>query len=207
MNYDFLEKHKIVPVVVLNKLEDTIPTLTAMSRGGIKVAEITFRTECAADAIKLASTSSECADILIGAGTVINADQCEKAISSGAKFIVSPGFGPDVAEVCKKHDVPYLPGVCTPTEIMAALKYDLKILKFFPAGAFGGLKTLKALSAAFPQVRFLPTGGVDASNMGEFFSQKFTAAVGGSWMVKGDLIAQGKFDEIDRLSREAVSLL
>ncbi|MCR4790938.1 MAG: bifunctional 4-hydroxy-2-oxoglutarate aldolase/2-dehydro-3-deoxy-phosphogluconate aldolase [Treponemataceae bacterium] len=207
MKYNFLETHKIVPVVVINKLEDTIPTLSALSKGGINVAEITFRTSCAEDAIKLASSSIECAKVLIGAGTVINKGQCLRAIKAGAKFIVSPGFSKDVFKVCKKHDIPYLPGVCTPTEIMMAKECGLNILKFFPAGAYGGIKTLKALSAAFPDVKFLPTGGVDASNMNEFFAQKFIAAIGGSWMVKGDLIAQGKFDEIERLSKEAVALL
>ena len=200
-NYDFLNEHKIVPVVVLNKIDDTLPTLQALSKGGIKVAEITFRTSCAEEAIKIAASSNECSDMLIGAGTVINSDQCERAIKAGAKFIVSPGFGPDVAETCIKYDIPYLPGVCTPTEIMAALKFGLTTLKFFPAGAFGGIKTLKALSAAFPQVKFLPTGGVDAENMTEFLSQKFVAAIGGSWMMKGD------FSDIERLSKEAVATL
>ena len=201
MNYDFLNVHKIVPVVVINKIEDTIPTLQALSKGGIKVAEITFRTDCAEEAIKLACSSKDCQEMLIGAGTVINSDQCERAIKAGAKFIVSPGFGSDVAQTCQKYDIPYLPGVCTPTEIMAAKAFGLKILKFFPAGAFGGLKTLKAISAAFPDVKFLPTGGVDAENMTDFLTQKFVAAVGGSWMMKGD------YSDIERLSRQAIEKL
>ena len=201
MSYEFLNEHKIVPVVVINKIEDTIPTLQALSKGGIKVAEITFRTECAEEAIKLAANSQECRDILIGAGTVINSDQCEKAIKAGSKFIVSPGFGEDVAKTCMKYDIPYLPGVCTPTEIMAAKRCGLKILKFFPAGAFGGLKTLKAISAAFPDVKFLPTGGIDGENLTDFLSQKFVVAVGGSWMMKGS------FEDIERLSKEACEKL
>ncbi len=185
MNYEFLQDHKIVPVVVLNDLEDTLPTLDAMKRGGITVAEITFRTACAKDAIALACKKEK--DMLIGAGTVINAEQCNSAIDAGAKFIVSPGFDQGVYETCVQRDVPYIPGVVTPTEIMNAVNKGLKILKFFPAGVFGGLKALKAVSAAFPGVKFLPTGGVDESNAPEFLSQKFIVGVGGSWMMKGSL--------------------
>ncbi len=199
MDYSFLDSHKIVPVVVLNKLEDTLPTLRAMKNGGIDVAEITFRTACAAEAIKLAC--AECKDMLIGAGTVINADQCNAAIGAGAKFIVSPGFDQGVFDVCEKYGVPYLAGVVTPTEIMNAIAHGLTVLKFFPAGVFGGIKAMKAMSSAFPGIRFLPTGGVDASNMKDFLSQKFIAAVGGSWMVKGTP------EEIEKLCREATNLL
>ena len=185
MDYGFFNEHKIVPVVVLNKLEDTLPTLRAMEEGGIKVAEITFRTACAKDAIALAA--KEAKDMLIGAGTVINRDQCLSAIEAGAKFIVSPGFDQGVYETCVQFDIPYIPGVVTPTEIMNAVNKGLKILKFFPAGVFGGLKALKAVSAAFPGVKFLPTGGVDENNAPEFLAQKFIVGVGGSWMMKGSL--------------------
>ena len=185
MDYGFLQEHKIVPVVVLNKLEDTLPTLQAMKEGGITVAEITFRTACARDAIALAS--KEAKGTLVGAGTVINAEQCRSAIEAGAKFIVSPGFDQGVYETCVEKDVPYIPGVVTPTEIMNALNKGLPVLKFFPAGVFGGLKALKAMSAAFPSAKFLPTGGVDESNALEFLAQKFIVGVGGSWMMKGSL--------------------
>ena len=168
MDYSFLNDNKIVPVVVFNTVDEALPKLAALSKGGIKVAEITFRTACAEQCIALAS--KECKDMLIGAGTVINADQCEKAINAGAKFIVSPGFSKAVYEVCAKHNIPFLPGIATPTDIIAARECGLEILKFFPAGAFGGVKMLKALSAPFPNVKFLPTGGVDASNMKEYFS-------------------------------------
>ena len=198
MDYGFLQEHKIVPVVVLNKLEDTLPTLAAMKRGGITVAEITFRTECAKDAITLACKEAE--GMLIGAGTVINADQCAAAIDACAKFIVSPGFDQGVYEVCVQRDVPYVPGVVTPTEIMNAVNKGIRILKFFPAGVFGGLKALKAMSAAFPGVRFLPTGGVDESNAPEFLSQKFVVGVGGSWMMKGSL------DDVENACRRASHL-
>ena len=199
MDYSFLNEHKIVPVVVIKQLEDTLPTLDALFRGGIKVAEITFRTACAKDAIELAAKSRP--DMLIGAGTVINAEQCEAAIAAGAKFVVSPVLSLDVLAVCNKYGVPYLAGVVTPTEIMLAKNNGLSVLKFFPAGAYGGVKTLKALSAAFPDIKFLPTGGVDAENAEEYLKQPFVAAIGGSWMMKGS------YEDIERQSREAVKRL
>ncbi len=199
MDYSFLNDNKIVPVVVFNSVEETLPKLAALERGGIKVAEITFRTACAEECIALAS--KECTNMLIGAGTVINADQCERAIKAGAKFIVSPGFSKDVYDVCAEHDIPLLPGIATPTEIMAVKDCGLNIVKFFPAGAFGGVKMLKALSAPFPTLKFVPTGGVDASNMKDFLALNAVIAIGGSWMMKGEP------EDIERLSREAVSLL
>lgn len=173
----------VVPVVVLNKVEDTVSVIKALHDGDVPVAEICFRTPCAAECIKLAV--KEFPNDLIGAGTVINAKQCEEAIACGAKFIVSPGLSKSVAEVCKKHNVPYLPGVVTPTEIMEAIELGLTTLKFFPAGVFGGLKAINALGAAFPQVKFMPTGGVDNSNLKEFISCNKIIACGGSWMCKG----------------------
>ena len=163
-----IKKIKLVPVVVLNKVEDTLPTMKALIDGGIPVAEITFRTACASECIKLASETYP--DALVGAGTVINEAQCEEAIACGAKFIVSPGLSKEVADVCKKHGIPYLPGVDTPTEIIAAIDLGLTTLKFFPAGIFGGLKAIKALGAAFPAIKFMPTGGVDNTNLKEFLA-------------------------------------
>lgn len=185
MYEELFENNKVVPVVVLKKLEETLPTLQAMQRGGVNVAEITFRTDCAADAIKLGR--SELPDMFIGAGTVINGEQCERAIACGAQFIVGPGLSEEVAAVCKKHDIPYLPGCVTPTEIMKAISLGYNIIKFFPAGVFGGLKALKALSGPFPQVKFLPTGGADLSNLKEYLAFDKIVAVGGSWMMKGDI--------------------
>ena len=199
MDYTVLNEYKLVPGVVIKQLDDTLPTLDALYKGGIKVAEITFRTACAKDAIELAAKSRP--DMLIGAGTVINAEQCEGAIAAGAKFVVSPGLSLDVLAVCNKYGVPYLAGVVTPTEIMLAKNNGLSVLKFFPAGAYGGVKTLKALSAAFPDIKFLPTGGVDADNAEEYLKQPFVAAVGGSWMMKGS------YEDIERQSREAVERL
>ena len=181
---------RVVPVVVIQKLEDTIPTLQALCDGGVPVAEITFRTACAAEAIKMGVEAFP--DMLIGAGTVINAAQAKDAIKAGAKFIVSPGLSPEVAGFCEAKDIPYLPGCVTPTEIMQALSLGLTTLKFFPANVYGGLQAIKALSAPFPQVRFLPTGGVDLSNIREFLACDKIAAVGGSFMMKGDIRANCK---------------
>lgn len=185
MYEEMFETNKVVPVVVLKELSDTLPTLSAMCRGGVTVAEITFRTACAAEAIALGR--KELPDMTIGAGTVINGEQCERAIAAGAQFIVGPGISEEVAAVCKAHEIPYFPGCVTPTEIMKALSLGYNIIKFFPAGVFGGLKALKALSGPFPQVKFLPTGGADLSNLEEYLAFDKIIAVGGSWMMKGDV--------------------
>ena len=180
-----LEKVKsigIVPVVVLNKVEDTIPTVQALVDGDVPIAEICFRTDCAAECIRLAVEKFP--NALIGAGTVINKDQALEAIACGAKFIVSPGLSKEVADICKSVNIPYLPGVVTPTEIMAAIDLGITTLKFFPAGVFGGLKAIKALGAAFPQCKFMPTGGVSNENLKEFITCDKIIACGGSWVVK-----------------------
>lgn len=176
---------KLIPVVVIKELSETDKILTALKNDGISCAEITFRTACAAEAIAYAVKNYP--DMNIGAGTVINAEQCFKALEAGAKFIVSPGLSPDVAKICRDKGVTYYPGCVTPTEIMAALELGLTVIKFFPANVYGGLKALKALSAPFPQVKFIPTGGVDRSNLDEFLSFDKVYAVGGSFMVKDAL--------------------
>lgn len=181
---------RVIPVVVIKELADTEKTLKALIDGGINCAEITFRTACAADAIKLATEKFP--DMNVGAGTVINAEQCKKALESGAKFIVSPGLSTGVANVCKEAGVPYFPGCVTPTEIMAALELGIDIVKFFPANVYGGLKALKALAAPFPQIKFIPTGGVDLTNLEEFLAFDKVYAVGGSFMMKGDIVENGK---------------
>ena len=185
-----LANNRVVPVVVIRDIVDTCPTLEALCDGGIPVAEITFRTACAAEAIRIGCEKFP--EMMIGAGTVINAEQAKTAIGAGARFIVSPGLSADVAAVCREADVPYLPGCVTPTEIMAALEMGLTTLKFFPANVYGRLTALKALSAPFPQVRFLPTGGVDLKNIKEYLSFDKIAAVGGSFMMKGDIRANCK---------------
>ena len=173
---------KFIPVVVIKELGETDKILTALKNSGIMCAEITFRTACAAEAIAYASANYP--DMEIGAGTVINAEQCEAALAAGATFIVSPGLSPAVAKICVERNIPYYPGCVTPTEIMAALEFGITTVKFFPANIYGGLKALKALSAPFPQVKFIPTGGVDRSNIDEFLAFDKIAAIGGSFFVK-----------------------
>ena len=185
MKNDFLNEYRVVPVVVIKELNDTVPTLKALCDGGLPVAEITFRTACAAEAIALGVKAFP--KMHIGAGTVINGEQAKKAIEAGAQFIVSPGLSAEVAEVCKQANIPYLPGCATPTEIMQAIALGLDIVKFFPANVYGGLSAIKALSGPFPQIKFLPTGGVDMSNIKDFLAFDKIVAVGGSFMMKGNI--------------------
>ncbi len=176
---------KYIPVVVIKELSETDKILTALNQNGIHCAEITFRTACAAEAIAYACEHYP--EMSIGAGTVINAEQCKAAIEAGAQFIVSPGLSVSVAKVCAEHNLPYYPGCVTPTEIMAALELGITTVKFFPANIYGGLKALKALAAPFPQIKFIPTGGVDRSNIDEFLAFDKVAAIGGSFFVKESL--------------------
>lgn len=181
---------QVIPVVVINDEKETIEILSKLREGGINCAEITFRTACAKEAIAIGTKAFE--DMNIGAGTVINAAQAKSAVQAGAKFIVSPGFSDEVARYCTDEKIPYYPGCVTPTEIMRALSYGLNVVKFFPAGVYGGLKAMKALSAPFPQVRFIPTGGVDLSNLKEYLDFEKVYAVGGSFMMKGDIVKNCK---------------
>jgi 2-dehydro-3-deoxyphosphogluconate aldolase/(4S)-4-hydroxy-2-oxoglutarate aldolase len=176
---------KVIPVVVINKVEDTIPTMQALCDGNLPVAEITFRTACAEEAIKIATQNFP--DMYVGAGTVINLDQCVRAHKAGAKFIVSPGLSKEVAVYCNENNLPYYPGCVTPTEIMQAIDLGLKVVKFFPANVYGGLKAVKALAGPFPQIKFIPTGGVSLENLKEFLDCDKIFAIGGSWMMKGDI--------------------
>ncbi len=194
-----IRRTKIVPVVVLNSVEETLPKMQALINGGLPCAEITFRTPCAAEAIALAVKTYP--DMLIGAGTVINREQCERAIEAGSKFIVSPGFSEEVADCCKEHGLLYLPGVVTPTEAMAAIAKGLTVLKFFPASNYGGLKTIKAICAAFPYIKIMPTGGISADNILEYLACDKIIACGGSWMMSGTPA------EIEEKTRAAVELV
>ena len=173
---------KLIPVVVIKELNETSKILSALKKNGINCAEITFRTACAEEAIALAV--KEFPEMNIGAGTVINAEQCKKALNAGAQFIVSPGLSEEVAKICKEKNIPYYPGCVTPTEIMAALELGITTVKFFPANVYGGLKAMKALAGPFPQVKFIPTGGVNRGNLDEFLSWEKIAAVGGSFFVE-----------------------
>lgn len=173
---------KLIPVVVIKDINETCKIMSALQNNGINCAEITFRTACAAEAISLAKAKYP--DMNIGAGTVINADQCTKALEAGATFIVSPGLSQEVAAICAARNIPYYPGCVTPTEIMTALSIGITTVKFFPANIYGGLKGLKALAAPFPQVRFIPTGGVNRDNLDEFLACDKVAAVGGTFFVE-----------------------
>ncbi len=173
---------KFVPVVVIKEIEETDKILTALKNNGINTAEITFRTACAKEAIEYAVKNYP--DMSIGAGTVINEQQCKDALEAGAQFIVSPGLSVSVAKVCQENNIPYYPGCVTPAEIMQALELGITTVKFFPANIYGGLKALKALSAPFPQVKFIPTGGVDRTNIDEFLAFDKIEAIGGSFFVK-----------------------
>ena len=181
---------KYIPVVVIKELSETDKILSALKADGINCAEITFRTACAEEAIEYAAKNYP--EMSIGAGTVINAGQCRAALKAGAKFIVSPGLSVSVTEVCRENGVPYYPGCVTPTEIMQALELGITTVKFFPANIYGGLKALKALSAPFPQVRFIPTGGVDRGNIDEFLAFDKVIAIGGSFFVKEALEKRGE---------------
>lgn len=191
----------VVPVVVLERAEDAVPAARAMLAGGVDVMEITFRTAAAAEAIR--NVAAECPEMLVGAGTVLTVEQCEKAVALGAKFIVSPGFDAEIVDWCVERGVAVTPGCVTPTEIMAALKRGLSVVKFFPAGIYGGLKAMKALAAPFGQVKFIPTGGVSADNLAEYAAAPFVHAVGGSWLCPKADVAVGNFARIAELCAQS----
>ena len=191
----------IVPVVVLDDAKDAVPTARALLAGGIRVMEITFRTAAAEESIR--NVARECPEILVGAGTVITLEQCRAAVNAGARFIVAPGYDEEVVSWCVEHSIPVTPGCVTPTEIMAAMKHGLKVVKFFPANVYGGLKAMKSLSAPFGGIKFIPTGGVSDENSGEFAAAPFIHAVGGSWICPKAEIAQGNFEKITQLCANA----
>lgn len=200
-----IEEKKIVPVVKLDRVSDAKPLGEALCEGGLPVAEITFRTDAAEDSIK--EMLKAFPNMLVGAGTVVNLEQAKRALNAGATFLVSPGINRSVVEFALENQIQIFPGICTPSELMSAMEYDLPVVKFFPAKQFGGLDTIKALAAPFPSMRFMPTGGIDATNILEFLKFKKIIACGGSWMVKDTLLNEGKFEEIKRLTAEAVSLV
>ena len=193
-----LLQNKVIPVAVLNGLEETKETLTCLKQGGINAIEITYRTAFAGEAIKYASENFP--EILTGAGTVTTKAQAINAIKMGAKFIVGPGFSKDVAKVCRKKGVLYIPGVVTPTEIIMAKDQGLTFLKFFPFSNFGGEKTVKALAGPFPDVKFMITGGIDGSNFTDFLKIKNVVAIGGSWMLKGS--TEEKLEKIQEINKK-----
>lgn len=194
----------VVPVVVLEDAKDAAPLAKALVEGGLPCAEVTFRTAAAEESIRI--MASEYPDMFVGAGTVLTIDQVDRAVAAGAKFIVSPGFDPEIVDYCLSKDIPVFPGVITPSEVAQAVKRGLKVVKFFPAEQFGGVATIKAMAAPYVGLKFMPTGGVNAKNLENYLSCDKTVACGGSWMVKGDLVKAGKFDEIKSLTEEAVKL-
>lgn len=196
-----LSNSGVVPVVVIEDVKNAVPTAEAMLRGGVDVMEITLRTAAGLDAIRAVAES--CTGMLVGAGTVVTLDQCKQAVEAGAKFIVSPGFDRAMVEWCVENGVAVTPGCVTPSEIMQALALGVKVLKFFPANVYGGLSAMKALSGPFGGVRFIPTGGVNAQNLGEYLSAPYVFAVGGSWLCDKKDISEGKFDRIQTLCAEA----
>lgn len=194
----------IVPVVVLDDAEKAVPTAKALLAGGIDIMEITFRTAAAKDSI--AKVAAEVPEICVGAGTIINVEQLREAVAAGAKFAVCPGSDADIIREAAKLDIPVIPGVVTPSEIMAGLKLGVRIFKFFPAESYGGLKTIKALCGPFPQIRFIPTGGINQDNAADYFKNPKIQAVGGSWMVPKDAVNADNFDVITEKSAAAVKL-
>ncbi|GAB4375267.1 MAG: hypothetical protein Kow009_10620 [Spirochaetales bacterium] len=195
----------VVPVIKIDDAKDAVPLAKALMAGDLPVAEVTFRTSAAEESIR--RISKEVPGMLVGAGTVLTVEQVKKATAAGARFIVSPGFNPKVVEYCVKENIPITPGINNPTGIEQALEFGLKVLKFFPAENSGGLSMLKAMAAPYTEVSFIPTGGINPSNVTSYLSWNRIWAVGGSWMVPSDAISAGKFDEITRLASEAVSLV
>ncbi len=195
----------IIPVVVLNDAKDAEPLGQALMEGGLPAAEVTFRTDAAEESIRI--MSEKFPDMLVGAGTVLTIDQAERAIAAGAKFIVSPGFDPEIVQFCLDRDIPVCPGVQTPTEVIQAYKFGLDHVKFFPAENAGGLAMIKAVGAAFPSMKFMPTGGISASNVTEYLENSKIFCCGGSWMVKGDMIKAGEFDKIKEKVAEAAAIV
>ncbi len=200
-----IEELGIVPVVVLNDVKDALPLADALLKGGLPCAEVTFRTDAAEKSIQIMTKAHP--DMLVGAGTVLTVEQVDRAKNAGARFIVSPGFDPEVVDYCIEKQIPVFPGCVTPSEVAQAVKRGLKVVKFFPAEQYGGVATIKALAAPYTGVRFMPTGGISAKNIKDYLACDKVIACGGSWMVKGDLIKEGQFDKIRQLTEEAVAMV
>lgn len=195
----------VVPVVVLEDAKDAAPLAKALVEGGLPCAEVTFRTDAAEESIRI--MTSEYPDMFVGAGTVLTIEQVDRAVKAGAKFIVSPGFDPEIVDYCLDKEIPVFPGCITPSEVAQAVKRGLKVVKFFPAEQFGGVGTIKAMAAPYVGLKFMPTGGIHAKNLESYLSCDKIIACGGSWMVKGDLVKAGKFEEIRVMTEEAVKLV
>lgn len=195
----------IIPVVVLNDSKNAVPLAQALINGGLPCAEVTFRTDAAQQTIS--EMTKKFPQMFVGAGTVLTIEQVERAVDAGAKFIVSPGFNPKVVEYCLKKNYPITPGIMTPTEIEAALEFGLDVVKFFPAENAGGLKMIKAMAAPYTMMKFMPTGGINTTNVRDYLKCDKILACGGSWMTKSDLIDCGNFAEIERLAKDAAQIV
>ena len=200
-----ISKIGIVPVVKIDRAEDALPLAKALCAGGLPCAEVTFRTDAAAEAIKIMTTNFP--DMCVGAGTVLNAEQVDAAVEAGAKFIVSPGLNPRTVKYCIEKNVPVTPGTSSPSDIEQAIELGLEVVKFFPAEQSGGLAKIKAMAAPYVNMKFMATGGINAKNLTDYLDFKKVIACGGSWMVPGDLINAGQWDKIEQLTREAVQTM
>lgn len=200
-----IASYKLVPVIKIDRADDAVPLCGALTQGGLPVAEITYRTQVAEEAIRRVSKAYP--DILLGAGTIVTVEQVKSAVGAGASYIISPGFSRSVVEYCVKEGIAVTPGAITPTEIQYLMEYGLDVAKFFPAEQAGGLDMIKAIAAPFPNMRFIPTGGISAKNIRDYLAFEKVIACGGSWMVKDALIKDGQFDKIRELASEAVALV
>lgn len=198
-----IAKSAVVPVIALDKVDDALPLADALVAGGLPLAEVTFRTAAAEESIKRMAKRG---DLLVGAGTVLNVDTAKRAVDAGAKFIISPGFNPKTVKWCVDNKIAITPGCITPSDIEAALDHGLTVVKFFPAEAFGGLKTIKAISAPYAMMKFIPTGGITDKTLADYLAFKPILAVGGSWFVAKELLAAGKWDEVTKLTRAAMDI-
>lgn len=205
MMLEQIQNMGVVPVVVLNDTGDARPLADALVKGGLPCAEVTFRTEAAEESIRIMAEAYP--DMLVGAGTVLTIEQVKRAAAAGAKFIVSPGFDPEIVDDCLEKGIPVFPGCITPSEVAQAVKRGLKAVKFFPAEQFGGVSAIKALAAPYTTMKFMPTGGISAKNLKDYLSCDKIIACGGSWMVKGDLVKAGEFAKIEEMTAQAVALV
>ena len=203
--FEKIREFKIIPVATINNIDDAVPLGKILIEAGLPVIEVTFRTEAAAEAIRV--LNSNLLNLFVGAGTVLKIDQVKKAVDAGAKFIVTPGFNPKVVDYCVAHQIPIIPGVNTPTMVEWALDRGIEVVKFFPADLSGGPKMLKNLAGPYPTMRFMPTGGINNSTLKSYLELPNVIACGGSWIINKDLIAAGKFGEIKKLIEEALSLI
>jgi 2-dehydro-3-deoxyphosphogluconate aldolase / (4S)-4-hydroxy-2-oxoglutarate aldolase len=203
--FDHFYKIGVIPVLEIDSAQHAGPLAEALMAGGLPVAEVTLRTDAALDAIRV--MARKVTGVIVGAGTVINREQAAAARDAGAQFLVSPGMVEDVVVWAQENQVPILPGAVTPTEMIRAINIGLNVLKFFPAETMGGLKAMKAFSDPFPQLRFIPTGGIRLENLTEYLQMKRIQAVGGSWIAKRQMIADGRFDEITRMAKEASDMV